>query len=131
MDPERLKSVQFFEGVSKDDLQGLSKWVDQVDVPEGKVVVEQGHFPDEFFVIEKGTADVTQDGGTIRSLGPGDFFGEIGLVETHRRTASVTATSPMTLIVLTGHHFRSMEAEIPQVAEQVRAKIEERLHSDE
>ena len=130
MDPERLKDISFFEGLSSDELQELGRWTDEVDVPQGKVLIEQGSFPSEFFVIQDGTADVAQDGEKIRSLGPGDFFGEIALVETHRRTASVTAASPMKVVVMTAHHFRTMESELPHAAEQIRAKIDERLDSD-
>lgn len=130
MDPEQLKDISFFEGLSSEELKELGRWTDEVDVPEGKALVEEGTFPSEFFVIQEGTADVTQGGEKIRSLGPGDFFGEIALVETHRRTASVSATSAMKVVVMTAHHFRTMESDHPEVAERVRAKIEERLDSD-
>lgn len=129
MDPKQLREIPFFEGLSDQEVQQLTRWVEEVDAPEGKTLVEQGSFPSEFFVIREGTADVTQDGDTIRSLGPGDFFGEIALMETHRRTASVVATSPMKLVVLDGHEFRTMEAELPHAAEVIRAHIEERLDS--
>jgi CRP-like cAMP-binding protein len=81
-------------------------------------------------VIEDGTADVIRDGKRIRTIGPGDFFGEIGLLESQRRTASVVATSAMRLIVMTSRDFSSMRSEMPHIAEEIRKEIEERLARD-
>ena len=78
-------------------------------------------------MIEKGTADVSHDGEPFATLGRGDFFGEIGLLVAERRTASVVATSPMRLIVLTGSQFRVIERIMPSVAAQIRAAVESRL----
>jgi CRP/FNR family cyclic AMP-dependent transcriptional regulator len=130
MDPKRLKNVSLFHGLAKKDLQHLGRWTDEVDFPEGKSLAEQGSFAYEFLVIEDGTADVIQDGKRIRTLGPGDFFGEIGLLESERRTASVVATSPMRLIVMTGRDFSAMRSEMPHIAEEINEKIEERLARD-
>jgi len=130
MDPKRLQSIPLFEGLSKKDLQELGKHSDEVDLPVGKHLVEQGEFAYEFFVIESGTAVVTQDGQQISTLGPGDFFGEIGLVQSSRRTASVVATSPMSLIVMGRREFTTMEDALPHVAEAIRKKLDERLGTD-
>lgn len=130
MDAKRLQSVSLFEGLSKKELERLSRQMDEIDVPEGKELASEGRFAYEFFVIQDGTATVTQGGQRIRDLGPGDFFGEIALIEAERRTATVSATSPMRLIVMTGWDFRAMEKELPNVAQQVRAKIAERLERD-
>jgi CRP-like cAMP-binding protein len=130
MDPKRLKDASLFQGLAKKDLQHLGRWTDEVDIPAGKRLAEQGTFAYEFFVIEDGTADVMQDGKRIRTLGPGDFFGEIGLLESERRTASVVATSAMQLIVMTGRAFSAMRSEMPHIAEEIQKKIEERLARD-
>ena len=130
MDPKRLKVVPLFAGLPRRDLQRLGQWTDEIDIPEGKHLAEQGQFAYEFFVIEKGTADVTQDGRRVATLGPGDFFGEIGLIKSVRRTATVVATSPMTLIVMARREFNTMERDLPHVAEEIRAKLEERLKSN-
>ena len=130
MDEKRLKGVPLFESLGKRERKVLAQRADEVDVPEGKHLAREGTFAYEFFVIEAGTAEVIQDGRRIRELGAGDFFGEIGLLESERRTASVIATSPMRLIVLTGPNFRAMQREAPDVAEQVRRTIEERLAAD-
>jgi CRP-like cAMP-binding protein len=70
---------------------------------------------------------VTQDGERIAELGPGEFFGEIGLLETERRTASVVATTPMQLIVMFQREFKQMEKEMPAVADRIRTAIRARL----
>jgi CRP-like cAMP-binding protein len=76
--------------------------------------------------IEEGTAEVTRGGEHVADLGPGDFFGEIGLLERALRTATVTATSPMRLITLTGWDMKRMEKAIPDAVEEIRRVLEER-----
>ena len=124
---DRLAQIPLFASLSKRERAQVARAADEVEVPEGKRLVEQGRFAYEFVAIEKGTAEVVQDGKTIRQLGPGDFFGEIGLLEAERRTASVIAKSPMKLIVVFGPQLRSLERDMPQLQEQLRAAIRERL----
>lgn len=131
MDPKELESVELFRPLTGRERRLLAQWADLVDVPAGKVLMEQGSRALEFLIIISGSAQVTRDGHRIRDLGPGDFFGEIALLkEDHSRTASVATTSPMRAVVLTGPQFRSMVSEIPQVAERVREMIRARLESD-
>jgi CRP-like cAMP-binding protein len=128
---EKLKQVPLFASLSKKELRKLARVTDQVDVPEGDHLAKQGDFAYEFFVIDQGTAEVTQGGRKIRELAPGDFFGEIGLLESERRTASVVATSPMTLIVIAGWDFRAIESETPELASKVRDALRKRLERDQ
>jgi CRP-like cAMP-binding protein len=127
MDAKRLRDVPFFAGLGKSELAQVGQWTTQLDLPEGKVLGRQGSVAYEFFVIEDGTAVVTIDGERVTELGPGDFFGEIGLLESDRRTATVTATTPIRVIVMLGSEFRAMEREMPHVAQRVREAIKERL----
>jgi CRP/FNR family cyclic AMP-dependent transcriptional regulator len=127
MDAARLEGVPLFASLSKGELRQLAQWADEVSVDEGYELATEGRFAHEFFVIEEGSAIVTKDGEQIAELGPGDFFGEIGLLETERRTATVVASSPMELIVMFGREFRQMERALPAVAQQVRTAIRERL----
>jgi len=127
MDAKRLEGVGFFSGLSKKELGQLAQWTDAISVPAGERLATEGQFAHEFFVIEHGNADVTKNGERIAELGPGEFFGEIGLIETERRTASVVATSPMDLIVMFQREFKQMEREMPGVAERIRAAIRARL----
>jgi CRP-like cAMP-binding protein len=129
MDAKQLEAVSLFAGLSKQELGQLAQWTDEIAVPEGEQLATEGRFAHEFFVIEEGSADVTQNGEQIAELGPGEFFGEIGLLETERRTASVVATSPMRLIVMFQREFKQMEREMPGVADRVRSAIRARLDS--
>jgi CRP/FNR family cyclic AMP-dependent transcriptional regulator len=128
VDATRLEGVGLFSGLSKNERQQLGQWTEAVSVPEGYELAKQGQFAHEFFVIEDGAAKVTQDGELLTELGPGDFFGEIGLLETQRRTASVVASTPMDLIVMFQREFRQMEKDMPLVADRVRSAIRARLH---
>jgi CRP/FNR family transcriptional regulator, cyclic AMP receptor protein len=126
MDPARLKSIPLFAELGDREREQVARWADELDVAEGKHLVDEGRFAHEFFVIEEGTADVRHGEETIARLGPGDFFGEIALVEHQRRTASVIATSPLRTIVMFARDFGQMEAEMPAVAARIRQAIEER-----
>jgi CRP/FNR family cyclic AMP-dependent transcriptional regulator len=127
VNPNRLRDIPIFNHLSKSELQRLAGWLQAQSVPEGHQLVREGAFAHEFFLIEDGEAAVLQDGEHIAALGPGDFFGEIGLLETERRTASVVATTPMEVIVMFQPEFEQMKKELPTVADQVQAAIRARL----
>jgi CRP-like cAMP-binding protein len=128
VDATRLEGVALFSGLSKKERRQLGQWTEEVSVPAGYELAKQGQFAHEFFVIEDGAAKVIQDGELLTELGPGDFFGEIGLLETQRRTASVVASTPMDLIVMFQREFKQMEKDMPLVADRVRSAIRARLH---
>ena len=130
MDASRLENVAIFSDLTKAELERVSRWTDEVSVPEGYELAREGQFAHEFFIIEDGIAAVVANGDRIAELGAGDFFGEIGLLETERRTASVVATTPMELIVMFEREFRQMEREMPSVATRVRSAIRARLEAN-
>jgi CRP/FNR family cyclic AMP-dependent transcriptional regulator len=127
MDPSRLKTIPLFAELSEHERGLIAQWADEVDIREGEHLVHQGAFAHEFFVILEGTAEVTKDGEHVTDLGPGDFFGEIALLEEERRTASVTATSAMKVVVMFGRDFRQMDHQMPHVAQKIHQTLEERL----
>jgi CRP/FNR family cyclic AMP-dependent transcriptional regulator len=127
MEAKRLEAVGLFSSLSKKDLERLAQWTDEIAVKEGEELATEGQFAHEFFMIEDGTAEVLQGGTRIAELGPGDFFGEIGLLETERRTATVVASTPMRVIVMFQREFKHMEQEMPAVADRVRSAIRARL----
>jgi CRP/FNR family cyclic AMP-dependent transcriptional regulator len=127
MNPNRLRDVPMFRHLSKSELERVAGWLQAYSVPAGDLLVREGASAQEFFLIEDGEAAVLQDGERIAVLGPGDFFGEIGLVETDRRTASIIAATPMDVIVMYRPEFEQMEKELPTVADQIRATIKARL----
>ena len=126
MDPERLRSVPLFAGLEKRELEAIGRWADEVDVPEGKHLVEEGDFGYEFFAIEEGRAEVRRDDETIAELEAGDFFGEVALSGDARRNASVVATSPVTAIVLTRQAFRQMRNDVSTVCDRITAAVRDR-----
>jgi CRP-like cAMP-binding protein len=127
VDAAELAGIPLFAGLGSSTREQVARLSDELDVPAGKELAHQGNFAHEFFVILDGRAEVTQDGRLVRELGPGDFFGEIGVLESERRTATVTAATPMRLAVLFAPSFRQIEATMPEVAREVRAAIRDRL----
>jgi CRP-like cAMP-binding protein len=126
METERLKSIKLFESVPDDELAAIAPFAEERAVQTGTTLVKEGQFSYEFMAIEEGTAEVTRGGEHVADLGPGDFFGEIGLLERALRTATVTATSDMRLITLTGWDMKRMEKAIPEAVEEIRRVLEER-----
>jgi len=127
MNPNRLRDVPMFRHLSKSELERVAGWLQVYSVPEGDLLVREGASAHEFFMIEDGEAAVLEDGERIALLGPGDFFGEIGLLETGKRTASVVATTPMDVIVMYRPEFEQMKAELPTVADRIQDAIRARL----
>jgi CRP/FNR family transcriptional regulator, cyclic AMP receptor protein len=127
MDPKHLESIPLFAGLGKKERRVLSSLADEIDIPEGRELAKEGSFAYEFFVIEKGTAAVTHGDERVAELGPGDFFGEVGVLASERRIATVTATSPMELIVLTARALREIDREHPDVHGRLVEAIEQRL----
>jgi len=127
MDPAGLDKVPLFARLSQADRERVSRSADEVNVAEGTLLVREGDFAYEFFAIEEGTATVEHDGQQLATLGPGDYFGEMALLETERRTASVRATSPMQLIVMFGADLRNLLHDSPELAAEIRTTIRERL----
>ena len=124
---DMIKHVPLFERCSKKNLQQVASIADEIDVAEGRALTREGRAGYEFFVLVDGTADVTQKGKRISTLGPGDFFGEIALVSRIPRTATVTTTSPARALVISAHDFRSLVDRSPAVALQVLEAVAERL----
>src|SRR6188472_4054875 len=127
MDAKRLDGVPLFEGLSRKDREELARWADVVDLPAGYHLADQGAFAHEFFALLDGTVEVTRNGEHLVDLGPGDFFGEIALVEHERRTATVRATTPVRAVVMHSREFGAMRSDMPAVCDRIEAAIRERL----
>jgi cAMP-dependent protein kinase regulator len=126
LDVSRLKSIPLFEDVPDDELSQIAGFAQEVNVDAGRELVREGDFSYEFMLIEEGEAEVTRHGEHVNNLGPGDFFGEMGLLEKTLRNATVTAKSPMKLVTLTGWDLKRMERHIPEAIERVRTTLEAR-----
>ena len=91
MDAERVPSAPLFDEVPRDRYGELGRLIDQLEVPAGAVLTRQGEYAREFFIILEGAAAVVRDDQRVATLGPGDFFGEVGLLSTTWRVATVEA----------------------------------------
>ena len=130
LDPSRLKAIPLFEKFSEDELRQIAPFAEEATAEPGNVLVREGDYSYQFVAIEEGAAKVTRDGETVAELGPGDFFGEIGLLEKSLRTATVEATAPMKLITLTGWDLARVEKAMPEAIEELHRAIEERRPRD-
>ncbi len=129
MEESELRSIPLFESLTTEERRAVAQHADELEAAEGTELVRQGEFAYEFFVIEKGTAEVTRDGEHVADLGPGDFLGEMGIVEHAVRNATVATTSPARVIVMTAQAMRSMAKLNPGVADRIRTAVEERCPS--
>ncbi len=129
MDESTLRSIALFESLPAEARRAIAMHADEIDVPERTELARQGEFAYEFFVIEDGSVEVQAGGEPVAELGPGDFFGEQGLLEHVERNASVVATSDLRVIVMTGGAFRQMAREMPDVGERIRAAVDERCRA--
>lgn len=126
MDAQELKQVPLFSDLSDDDLRALATYADEVTVSEGKHLVDQGGYAYDLFAIVEGTAQVIVDGGVVGELGPGDFFGETGVIEKEQRNATVVAKTRMRLVTLTGWDLRRMQRQLGPVMEKLEQAVAER-----
>ena len=129
MDEHRLTSVPLFASLSDKERRRIAQSADEVDLPEGEHLVREGRFAYEIFVIEEGTAKVLRGDEHIADLGPGDVIGEMATMTDGQRNATVVATSPMTLIVMTAREFRHVAKDMPVVGDRLRSIIEERTQA--
>lgn len=127
---EALGRTPLFEGLSKKELASLASATDDLQVEPGTVLCREGRVGSEFFVLVEGEAEVTRDGKRIATLSGGDFVGEIALLTSAKRTATVTVTTPMRCFVLTRPAFRRVLAESPSVQLKVMKSLAERLAHD-
>jgi CRP/FNR family cyclic AMP-dependent transcriptional regulator len=127
---ELLKRVPLFAGCSKRELKELALNADEAYFREGTALTREGRPGREFIVLVDGTARVTREGHTLAELGAGDWFGEIALVKKVPRTATVTATTPVRVLVVTDREFRHVVEEMPSIALKVLASVGDRLAQD-
>jgi CRP-like cAMP-binding protein len=122
-----LRRIRFFRYLTDADLSRLARIGQRRTYAEGEVMVEKGSDRGGMFVVLSGAAEV-EAGATVRLLGPGDFFGEMALLEGSFRTATVCATQPVQAMVFETMDFRAFLIENPSVAVTLLEGIAERLH---
>jgi CRP-like cAMP-binding protein len=130
MNHDIVKTIPLFASVPKRRHAQIASWADDVDTAAGTTLTRQDGYAREFFEVVSGTADVMQDGERIGTVGPGDFFGEVGLLRANwQQTATVVATSPMRLLVMGRREFQAMMSELPSVSDQVLRAAVSRAHT--
>jgi CRP-like cAMP-binding protein len=123
---DRLKSMDQFKGYNKAQLREVARLAEQVRVGEGKILIREGQFGKEFFLILSGTVEVTRKGRVVNALGPGDFFGELAALKRAPRNATVTALSDLDLLIIGQREFNAM-FEIPQFRDALFERMANRL----
>jgi CRP-like cAMP-binding protein len=116
-----LRTIPLFAGLADEDLARIDDWLEQIDVPADWYLVNQGSSPVGFFLVVSGEVKVEREGSVVATLGPGDFFGEIALLEGERRTATVITSTAVTALVMDADEFYAMCAEIPEVGARINA----------
>jgi CRP-like cAMP-binding protein len=126
---DHLANVPLFAACSKKDLQQVAKRAEDVKVEPGKVLVSEGSAGAEFFVILEGEASVTRHGQEVAKLGAGDFFGDLALLDRAPRNATITALTPMELVVLGQREFSALIDDVPGFAHKLLAGLARRLRA--
>ena len=121
-----LATVPLFNSVDKEQLAKLANWFHVQNANEGVRLVGEGPPGYTFFVLVEGTAAVTSEDQTLTELTAGDFFGEVAILGDGRRTATVTSTTPVRLLVLFGTEFRQLEAAHPEIAPRIAEAMQAR-----
>lgn len=129
---DALGRAPLFQRLSRRDLVELARVTEDLEVEEGKVLAREGDLGSEFFVIVDGEVEVSKDGAPLGRLSSGEFFGEIALIwDSARRTATVTAATPLRFFVLTRQAFRSLIDHHPDIESKVLERLEERVRATE
>jgi CRP-like cAMP-binding protein len=124
---ELIRKVPLFSKLNKKGLEDVAHIADELDLPKGKMMAEEGDRGREFFALLEGEADVTKGDRSINRLGKGDFFGEIALVTHMPRTASVTAMSDVRVLVVTERDFAALLKRSPEISRGVAEALAERI----
>src|SRR5262245_25971084 len=127
MDAAELASIPLFSGLSLDQRETVARACEEVEIESGATLVREGDFGYAAYAITEGTADVLHEEVLIRTLGPGDMFGEIAVLSGGRRTATVVATTPMRVVTVLNRDMWRLERESPEIADALRATIAARL----
>lgn len=124
MDVSQLQRIPLFAEVPEEALQTIAPFAQLEEWPEGKDIVREGAFSNHFYAIEEGSAKVAVDGNEVATLGPGDVFGEQGLLEHDVRAATVTSTSDIKLIKIEHWELSRMKKAMPDAYAELLKKVE-------
>jgi CRP-like cAMP-binding protein len=124
---DQLAAVSLFSACSKKELQAVARATDELDLPAGKVLCEQGAIGREAFVLVSGTADVHRNDKKVATLGAGDCVGELALLDHGPRTATVTAATDCKVLVIGAREFAAIIDEVPPIAHKILKSMAARI----
>ena len=124
-----IRRAPLFSACSRKELEAIASIADEIDLPKNKTLIREGERGREFFIILEGQAEVKKGRRSIRTMGPGDFFGEIALIANTPRTATVVAKTPLRALVITDRAFRALMDKMPELQGKVMQVLAERLNS--
>ena len=127
---ELLRRAPLFAACSKRELGEISTLADELSLPAGTTLIEEGRRGHEFFVLVEGDVDVRAKGRKVKRLSNGAFFGEMALVSSKPRTATVTATSPVRVLVVHEQAFRRLLNDSPSIQLKVLQTLADRVAED-
>jgi CRP-like cAMP-binding protein len=126
MDVDQLRRIQLFSDADEDELVKLGASAEAVEFNERAEIIREGDFSRALLAIEEGTVEVTRGGEHVATLGPGEVFGEVGVLDDALRNATVTATSPLKLIIMDQVEIQGLRASAPGIYERIERLAEER-----
>jgi len=124
---EHLRNVSLFSSCSTKDLQKIAKAGDEITMPAGSLIVDQGQTGREAFVVLEGTVTVKRNGKKVASLGPGTMVGELSLLDHGPRTATVVCDTDCTLMLITQRHFSAVLDEVPALSHKILGALAGRI----
>jgi CRP-like cAMP-binding protein len=127
VNPSDLSRIALFEGLAEPDQRVVASWLDVGEFDSGYKLTHEGASGYAFFVLHSGAADVVVGGNVVRTLVPGDFFGELSMLGNGRQTATVTVTTPSTVWTMFGTRFRELQQQHPEIAASIEKVASERV----
>ena len=122
-----LKSIWLFSSCTGAELRKIRSSLDSLSVPAGKVLVEEGRIGQEVFIIVDGTAAVTRNGKKVATLGAGNHFGELALLDRRPRSASVVTETDMDVLIMSQRQFNGLLESVPTIARKLLSALATRL----
>src|SRR5919199_3313919 len=129
--PDALSDVPLFSGLSRRHLKHVAALTEDEEFDEGETLAEEGEAGDTFYVLLQGEAKVERGGRKIARLLPGDFFGEIALIDAGPRTATVVAETPIQTLTIHRKRFQKMIEEDPSIVVQMLEELSKRLRNQQ
>lgn len=124
---ELLRRTPLLSDLGRKEIEEVGRLADEIDVPAGRVLMREGDTGSEFFVLVNGTVGIERSGRRIRTIEPGEFFGEIALLSEGPRTATATAESPATLLVVGHREFHALMDQFPSIRTCVLGSLAKRI----